>query len=129
MTQDAADKLQDSLKLIRKSFTNLLDKRLGDLVILRKQIDLESECTKPFKQIQFIAHQIAGTASTLGFIDIGLVASHAENAITQHLTNSEPQPNYAETIQTIDMFLEKMVEINLHFSHETTISNSGSPNL
>lgn len=106
MTLSPTDALQKQLKLVRDRFISLLDERLDELDILREQIAQDVKHADAFAQIQFITHKIAGTASTLGFPEIGQEASNTENTIIAHIKSGFSNGTQENTLKIIDNFIE-----------------------
>lgn len=114
-----SDVLQDHLKVVRKRFMVLLEERLDELEDLREQIDSNIPPDEALKQIQFIAHKIAGTAGMLGFEKLGKLAAKAENTIIPHLARESVDPTITTTVAAIDAFIETAAEISSSMYWET----------
>jgi len=106
VTRPAQNMLQVKLEAIRVKFIDLLEDRLDELENLRDQIDIETQRQSVLRKIQFIAHKIAGTAGTLGYSEIGQLASRTEDTIIQHLSAKASCPELEDTKQVIDRFLD-----------------------
>lgn len=105
MTQVDGTVLQDRLRAVRIRFIEVLDERRSELEYLRFQLDQPEERDNTLKETQFIAHKIAGTASTLGYPELGQQAMDTENTIIQHLTKETFSPTFNDTKQVIDGLL------------------------
>ncbi len=118
MNLSSADILQKQMETMRHRFITVLDEHLDKLDIYREQIKEDAKSEDAFAQVQFIAHKVAGTASTLGFIEIGRDASRAENKTIEYVKSGFNSDTLDSTLEIIDEFIEQASNLSSKFFWE-----------
>ncbi len=89
----------------RAEYKNGLPGKVAEIRALWHEVNEHAEVVKPLKDLERMAHTLAGTAGTLGFRDIGTTAKALE-LLVEHALEAGPALTLAqrsEIAQAIDM--------------------------
>jgi HPt (histidine-containing phosphotransfer) domain-containing protein len=107
-TQTAgATMLEKHMAAVKKKFVSTIPDRIIEMDSLLQMLDTPASAEQVCREIHVRAHNIHGTASTLGFIRMGVLASQLENFIAKIIAAGLPN-DLSFVSELLDNLLEEM---------------------
>jgi HPt (histidine-containing phosphotransfer) domain-containing protein len=97
------------LERIKLRFLSLLDDRLDELELQIDDIALPHRRAHALSRVQAEAHKIAGTASVVGFSELGRIAAVVDSSIEKMSTSEYDE----KTIGQIQAQVDQLIEIGV----------------
>jgi HPt (histidine-containing phosphotransfer) domain-containing protein len=99
--------VMDRLDSVRRRFLSTLPPRIDRLSELRADLDDPRMQAHSLRLACFEVHKIAGTAGTLGYVDLGRLAAQIEAKVALHMRTAPELPPEPDLVVQFDEFLEE----------------------
>lgn len=103
--------IADGLVRIRQSFVTGLHDHHEHLVEAQRQIDAGTDLPAALDEARFRAHKIYGTASTLGFEELGRRACECEQLMMRLLDDDAPAGQLPQARDSLALLIDEIARV------------------